>query len=108
MREHAVGHRGILGRRQKARCDYAGFFNSAARLDKRQRFPAGEQAASRDHRRDRVEHMMFGFFLHCFGQRLAQCAADVGRQRLHYLRNFKLGLRLLHADCSPRFYVKRM
>jgi hypothetical protein len=53
------------------------------RLDIGDRFPAWQQARARHHRREGIEHVMLGFFLHRFRQRLFERARNVSREPVH-------------------------
>jgi len=81
--EHAVGQRGSGRGGDDAAAGDDGLFVATQRFGIGDCFATRQQARAGDHRGQRVEHMVFGFFQHCPGQRFARCPRDIGADFLH-------------------------
>ena len=96
--QHAVGERRSGGGGDDAAAGDYGLCFAAQRFGIRDGFAARQQARTGHHRRQGVEHMVFGFFQHFGRQRFARGGRDIGADLLHDRGDF--GFRFaLHGVC---------
>ena len=89
--EHAVGERSIDRGGHETAADDRRLFRAAERLDVRNRFFAGQEPRARDHRRQRVEHVVLGLLGDLFGQGFFRGRGDIGADLLHDGGNLRRG-----------------
>ena len=77
MRQHAVDHGGFNGAAEDVRADDGRGLFAGVSFRHRERYAAGRQFATGDHRSQRIQSVMLGFLDHFFGKRTVRGAGHV-------------------------------